>query len=152
MNNDSNIYGKIAEIVKSSDLRLIKAKQIAELIRDSRHYRWVGIYDIDEREIFAMAWSGNEAPAFPRFPRENGLNGTAVSSRSTVIANDVANDPRYLTTFGSTQSEVVVPVADPDSRSVLGTIDVESIERNAFGDADREFLEECARLIHPLWD
>lgn len=129
-----------------------KAERIAWLIRIGHGYRWVGIYDVTENEIAVIGWSGEGAPTVPRFPITQGLNGAAVASRRTVIVNDVANDPRYLTTFGNTQSEIIVPVIKPDTGKVIGTIDVESARKDAFGDEDREFLEACARMILPLWE
>ena len=44
---------------------------------------------------------------------------------------DVHKDPRYLPTFGSTQSEIVVPIMDEHGQ-VVGMIDVESEKLNAF--------------------
>ena len=44
----------------------------------------------------------------------------------------MAEDPRYLTAFGSTQSEIIVPVVDSAKRKVVGTIDVESEEKDTF--------------------
>ena len=44
-----------------------------------------------------------------------------------------------------------VPVLDPSTRSALGTIDVESPNVNAFGDADRALLEQCAAVLPPLY-
>jgi GAF domain-containing protein len=72
----------------------------------------------------------------------------AVSSGTTVVVDDVTADPRYLTTFGSTRSEIVVPVV---RETVRGLIDVESERPHAFGDADRTFLERCASTIVGLW-
>ena len=58
-------------------------------------------------------------------------------------------DPRYLTTFGSTRSEIVVPVV---TDGVRGLIDVESERPHAFGDADRAFLERCASAVRSLFE
>ena len=86
---------------------------------------------------------------FPTFPVEQGLNGAAVKTRAAVIANDVSRDSRYLTTLGSTRSEMVVPVL-LDGK-VVGTIDVESDEINRFAAIDREFIETCATKVASLW-
>ena len=64
---------------------------------------------------------------------------------------DVRKDPRYLTAFGNTLSEIIVPVLDPQSRTVIGTFDVESERANAFSISDQHMLEECARAALPLW-
>lgn len=111
-----------------------------------------GIYDVGEADISVIAWSGMGEPTFPRFPVSQGLNGAAVSARSTVVVNDVANDPRYLMTFGSTRAEMIVPVFNPVDGTVVGTIDVESMKKNAFTDEDKNFMEECARVMARLWE
>jgi L-methionine (R)-S-oxide reductase len=150
LNNDE-LLRHIAEVLNSSADRTAKARRIAEAVRLAGNYRWVGIYDVGEREIAAIAWSGMGAPAHPRFPVTQGLSGQAVSTRRAVVSNDVANDPRYLTAFGSTQSEIVIPVTSPESQEVVGTLDVESEVKGAFTEIDRRRLEEYARAIAPLW-
>jgi L-methionine (R)-S-oxide reductase len=130
--------------------RAAQAVRIAELIRQAGSYRWVGIYAVTEREIAAIGWSGPGAPAHPRFPVTQGLSGAAVVTRRAVVVNDVTADPRYLTAFASTLSEAIVPVVDPDAGTVVGTLDVESGERDAFTDADRQALERCAAALAGL--
>lgn len=104
-------------------------------------------------EIAALAWTGSEARAFPRFSATQGLNGAAVRSGQTVSVPVVARDPRYLTAFGTTRSEVVVLVRGPErgGGAVRGTIDVESERVSAFGGEDVAFLEACAEALAPLW-
>ena len=64
---------------------------------------------------------------------------------------DVREDPRYLTAFGSTRSEIIVPVLDRAGRKVVGTIDVESEEVDAFSEEDRAALERCAVALAELF-
>ena len=122
---------------------------MADAIRRAGDYRWVGVYDVGETEIRIVAWSGGGPPAYPAFPRTQGLSGAAVAGARTVVANDVANDPRYLEAFGDTRAEIIVPVVVDGT--VRGTIDVESATPNAFARADEEFLETCAAAALPLW-
>ena len=75
--------------------RATKAQRAVDLIRALGPYRWAGVYDVLPKEISVLAWSGPEAPTYPRFPVTKGLNGTCVASRKPVIVQDVANDPRY---------------------------------------------------------
>ena len=49
-------------------------------------------------------------------------------------------------------SEIIVPVFDREGRSVIGTIDVESEEPNAFNRDFQTLLQACAELIRPLWE
>jgi putative methionine-R-sulfoxide reductase with GAF domain len=149
--NTQDALKQIAEALDSSDERSVKAQRVAELVRLAGDYRWVGIYDVGEREISVIAWSGKGAPAYPRFPVNQGLSADAVSSGRTIVSNDVANDPRYLTAFGNTKSEIIVPIADERSHQIVGTLDLESDVKNAFTDEDRRRLEEYARAMAPLW-
>lgn len=145
------ILKSIRRILDSSDERNLKAERVAEAIRLSGNYRWVGIYDVGEKEIANVAWSGPAAPHYPRFPVNAGLSGEAVATRGTVISNDVANDPRYLTAFGTTRSEIIIPVITPSDGKVVGTLDVEDARAHAFADVDRRFLETCAHALTRLW-
>ena len=68
-----------------------------------------------------------------------------------MIVADVRKDPRYLTAFGTTLSEIIVPVLDPQRGEVIETIDVESEQADAFSARDQQLLEECAMEALPLW-
>jgi GAF domain-containing protein len=119
---------------------------MAEMIRTARDYRWVGIYKIVRGDFVIVAKTGKCPPAYPRFPITQGLAATALESKQAIIVADVHKDPRYLPTFGSTQSEIVVPVIT-EANKVVGFIDVESENVNAFSENDRDFLEHAAYLI-----
>jgi L-methionine (R)-S-oxide reductase len=130
--------------------RVAKAQRAIDLIRPLGPYRWAGLYDVLRTEIAVIAWSGPEAPTYPRFPIAKGLNGACVSGRRPVIVQDVVNDARYLTTIGGTRGEMIQPAFN-DTGVVVGTIDVESDRVNAFGSRDEELLAACAKNIFWLW-
>jgi putative methionine-R-sulfoxide reductase with GAF domain len=69
-----------------------------------------------------------------------------------IVDGDVSADPRYLTAFGTTPSEIIVPVFDRAGKVVVGTIDVESEEPNAFSKDIQDLLQNCSAAIRPLWD
>src|SRR5207302_10545104 len=96
-------------VVSSAGIREQKARQAAEIIREARNYRWVGIYDVLEAEIAVVGWTG-ELTAFPHFPRTEGLSGEAVRTGEVVVANDIRYESRYLPSCGTTQQAVVIPV------------------------------------------
>jgi L-methionine (R)-S-oxide reductase len=120
--------------------------EMAEMIRATRDYRFVGIYKVDHSDFVIVARTGTCPPAYPRFPTTQGLAGAALESKKAIMVADVHKDPRYLPTFGSTQSEIVVPVVT-ESEKVVGLIDVESEKLDAFTAADRDFLEHAAFVI-----
>ena len=142
----------LAVVADTEAPREDRARAAAEIVRGARDYRWVGIYDVGDEEIGAIAYTGTEAPAHPRLDVSLGLSGEAVRTRMTVVSNDVAADPRYLPAFESTRSEAIVPVLGPESGVVIGTLDVESDRTGAFSTEDVAFLEDCAAVLRPLFD
>jgi putative methionine-R-sulfoxide reductase with GAF domain len=139
--------------VTSGVEREIVLQSVADQIRDIGPYRWVGLYEIDGTDglVRNLVWSGHGAPEYPTFPIGKGLTSSAVASKQLVNVGDVSTDPRYLTAFGSTKSEIIVPILDPSGERVLGTVDVESEQRHAFDRETEELLKLCAHFVHPLW-
>ena len=146
-----NTLDQIRSAAAGGDDRVVKAKRLAELVRRLGDYRWVGIYDVGRAVVSIIGYSGPGAPAVATFPVTKGLNGAAIKDKKAVIVGDVRKDKRYLTAFGNTLSEMIVPVLDPSGNRVIGTIDVESEQANAFSDRDREMIEQCAQAALPLW-
>jgi L-methionine (R)-S-oxide reductase len=147
----NNVLGQIRSTAAGRDDRAVRAKRLAELIRTLGEYRWVGVYDVGPEQVSIIAWSGPGAPEYPTFPVSKGLTGAAIQQRKAVVVGDVRNDPRYLTAFGSTLSEIIVPVLAPGEERVIGTVDVESEHANAFSARDQQMIEQCAQAALPLW-
>jgi len=133
--------------------RRLAFEKVAAILRASGGYRWVGLYDVDRKAgiVVIAAWSGFGAPQYPRFCATQGLTGAAITARKTVNVADLTADPRYLTAFATTQSEIIVPVFDMQRENVIGTIDIESEHSNAFSEDVQAVVEACAELIRPLW-
>jgi L-methionine (R)-S-oxide reductase len=127
-----------------------RSQRIADLVRNATRRRWIGIYEVTPEEVVNLAWSGPAAPAHQRFPVGRGLTAAAISTRETVVSNDVARDPRYLTALASTGSELIVPIIVGDR--VAGTLDVEDARTNAFSDDDLRVLEQIAGEMRPLFE
>jgi L-methionine (R)-S-oxide reductase len=116
------------------------------MIRAARNYRWVGIYKVTKKEFVIMAASDDEPPAYPRFPLTQGLCGAALEAREPLVVGDVRQDARYLPTFHTTRSEIIVPMMN-GHRHIVGMLDAESENVDAFGEEDLQFLKRAADLI-----
>jgi GAF domain-containing protein len=112
-------------------------------------YNWVGIYVVQGKDLVLDAWSGPAATEHTRIPIGKGVCGYAAKTGRTEIVSDVSKDPRYLQCFLSTKSEIVVPVVGQDG--VLGEVDIDSDQLDAFSTVDREFLEAVARKSRDHW-
>jgi L-methionine (R)-S-oxide reductase len=137
---------EIGAFVLASGCKRKDMKKVAEMIRAARNYRWVGIYKIVKSDFVILTGSGDEPPAYPRFPTAQGLCGAVLESGKPIVVGDVRKDARYLPTFHTTRSEIIVPMRN-DHDQIVGMLDAESDEVNAFGEDDRQFLERAGGLI-----
>ena len=143
---------QIRSIAASGDNRIEKARRLAELVHKLGNYRWVGVFDVGAEQVALLGWSGEAGISeYPTFPVSKGLTGAAIKQKKTVNVGDVRKDKRYITAFGSTVSDMIVPVLDPSGERVIGTVDVESDKLDAFGPADQQMIEQCAQAALPLW-
>ncbi len=147
------LFARLADVLRGHNDRAEKAKRLTDILRAHGGYRWVGLYDVlpAQREISLIAYSGPRAPAFHGFPISKGLTGAAVRSKTIINVGDVRSDRRYLASSDNTQSELIVPVIDPASGEVCGTLDVESDRADAFSADDEQFFQSCATTMLPLW-
>ena len=122
-----NLLAELDTILSTDKERLRALQRAADAIKRFGKYRWLGLYEVDHSAglVRNLVWSGPGAPVYPTFPIHRGLTGAAIASRQTVNVADVARDPRYLTAFGSTKSEIIFPVFDNAGSRVVGTVDVE---------------------------
>lgn len=125
------------------------SQRVVEQLRDRfPHYDWAGIYWVDGTDLVLGPWTGPEATEHVRIPIGTGVCGAAAASGQTEIVADVDADPRYLACFTSTRSEIVVPIFHDGA--VVGEIDIDGSDLDAFDETDARFLEEVAALVAPL--
>ncbi|WP_298864246.1 ATP-binding protein [uncultured Sulfitobacter sp.] len=79
-----------------------------------------------------------------RIPFGNGITGQAAERREAIVVHDLKLDAHYITDTQQARSEICVPILC-DNR-VVGVIDSEHPEPNAFGDGELEVLITIAAL------
>jgi GAF domain-containing protein len=114
------------------------------LLYEGRHYFWIGIYLVIGETAVRQAFCGPVPPCHS-FALGKGNVGTTGQRGITKVVPDVNQDPTYSMCFRDTKSEIVVPIKI--ATRVLGVIDVESDQANAFGREERVLLEEVAGLL-----
>ena len=68
-----------------------------------------------------------------------GITGAAAQQQKTLVVEDVRRDPRYLLTVDGVRSEIAVPLVARGE--LVGVIDLQSTELNAFGEQEKNLLE-----------
>ncbi|MBE7514432.1 MAG: GAF domain-containing protein [Anaerolineales bacterium] len=122
-------------------------RQIVTLVHNTFNYYAVNVYTYDPHrdEVRLRASSQNDFDrrAFALKPGE-GLAGAAYSQAGAIIVPDVSKDSRYLplAALPKTRSEFCLPLMI--ERRVLGVLDVQSDQLDAFKDDDAFTLESLA--------
>jgi|SRR5579864_1365986 len=138
---------EFAELARSANAAELLMDSISRTLHEAMaRYNWVGFYLMENSVPPALVvgpYAGSFIPQV-RIPLDKGLCGAAATAKETVVANNVASDPRYL---GSemVKSNLVVPILV--NNTVVAELDVESYFTNTFQKQDQEFLESCARLV-----
>lgn len=111
------------------------------------YYNWTGFYMLDpeDPETLVLGSFRGAPTEHVRIPVNQGICGAAVAQNTTVIVDDVNADPRYLACSLETKSEIVVPIRV--NGNVVGEIDIDSHNPAAFSQQDKDFLEQCARIV-----
>ena len=137
------------------DARSVLALQqgmLETIARSLSYYNWIGFYMLDREDsaILVLGPYYGEPTPHERIPVTQGICGAAVRCNETIIVEDIASDPRYLSCSLGTKSEIVAPIRARGC--VVGEIDVDSDRLNAFQLEDREFLERCAEIVGQFLD
>ena len=128
-------------------LRNLQMEIVKAIAQNLQGYDWAGFYMLDpaDPEMLVLGPFVGAPTPHVRIPVTQGICGAAVAGGETVVVDDVASDPRYLSCSIETKSEIVVPIyADG---KVIGEIDIDSHQPAAFNSTDRTFLEETARIV-----
>jgi GAF domain-containing protein len=104
-------------------------------------YFWTGFYLVDpdrSDELVVGPYQG--ALGCLRIAFGRGVCGAAAQSRRTQIVADVHAFPGHIACDSRSNSEIVVPVFDPDG-ALIGVLDVDSTAYGAFDEVDAAGLE-----------
>jgi len=114
------------------------------LVSNYRHFNWAGIYLLEDGMLQLGPYIGDPSPHVS-IPIGEGICGAAVREGKTIVVPDVNADNRYLACSFTTKSEIVVPIRK--NNEIVGEIDIDSDEPDAFKDYDREVLELVAEKL-----
>lgn len=125
---------------------------VVQAVQDVMGYPMASILLLDEsrKELVASAISTHKRDLIPlgdRVPLGRGMVGTAAHTGQTQLANDVLSNPNYIRAPGGWDpgSEISLPLKS--GGRVLGVLDVEAEQKNAFRPDDVQVLETLADQV-----
>jgi L-methionine (R)-S-oxide reductase len=108
---------------------------------------WTGFYLVDPAkgdELVVGPYAGTLGCLRIRFGR--GVCGTAAATRQTQLVPDVHAFPGHIACDSRSMSEIVVPLVTADD-VLLGVLDVDSAEADAFDADDQAGLEAICAIV-----
>jgi len=131
-------------------LRLLEEK-IIRFTRDLMHFDHFAIRLLDRKtnklELVICVGLPPEAMEVELFASTegNGISGYVAASGRSYICPDIERDPRYVTGLDLARSSLTVPLSLHDK--VIGVFNIESRQRAAFNEDDRQFAEIFGRYV-----
>ncbi len=131
-------------------LKLLEEK-IISFTRELMHFDHFAIRLLDRKtnklEMVISAGLPNDALNVELFaaPEGNGISGYVAATGRSYICPDVERDPRYVTGLDQARSTLTVPLRLHDK--VIGIFNIESRQRAAFNEDDRQFADIFGRYV-----
>ncbi len=125
-------------------------QEVCDLLRGAvPRWGWVGFYLADPagREELVLGPFSGKPTEHVRIPFGSGVCGRAAAAGSTILVPDVSLEGNYLSCSPDVRSEIVVPVLHEGS--LVGELDIDSDEIDAFDEDDSRLLERIAGLCAP---
>ncbi len=140
-------------IVSSQDLESL-LNEVTSLVSGRFNFYHVGIFLLDENQEFAVLRAANSAGGKRMLARQHklavgqtGMVGFVTSKGQPRIATDVGLDAVFFNNpdLPQTRSEMALPLIG--SGQVIGALDVQSTQSNAFSDEDVELFTTLADQV-----
>ena len=122
----------------------LMATLACEIHHSDDRFDWTGFYRVTEPELLKIGpYQGGHGCLVIPFAR--GVCGAAARTGQTQLVPDVEAFPGHIACASSTRSELVIPVFA--QRGVIGVLDIDSNQPDAFTQADADALELILRNV-----
>jgi len=149
----ASLLDEVRKIVTGSNPRERKLQHICQLLADEvLYYNWVGFYLVDlegEQELVLGPFVG-EPTEHNLISFGDGICGQVADAQEMFVIQDVSQENNYLSCSPDVQSEIVVPLFNPEDE-LIGELDIDSHTKSPFTDEDRLFLDRVGELVGGLF-
>jgi GAF domain-containing protein len=119
---------------------------VAAALKEQFGWLWVGFYLVKGDTLVVGPFQG--PVACTRIRKGKGVCGTSWAEERTLIVPDVEAFPGHIACSSLSRSEIVVPIrAGKDGKEIIGVLDVDSVDLNAFDEEDQRWLEDVVKFI-----
>ena len=148
MSNHEQLLKEFSAYAQNAPNAAALMTHISQRLHDQlARYNWVGFYLVDQADpgmLVVGPYVGSFSPNV-RIPINKGLCGAAALTRQTVVVNNVASDPRYLSGSEIVKANLVAPIFA--GKELVAELDIESYFANTFTRAEQTFAESIAVIV-----
>ncbi len=139
------IYDQLQELLTKTENKVARMATAAALVHHKMpHFFWTGFYTLVEGELIVGPYQGPLACQV--LEKKKGVCWAGVERKETIVVPDVHKFPGHIACDSRSNSEIVVPLIDPDNQ-VWGVLDVDSRKLDAFSEVDKDWLGRISKLI-----
>ncbi|MFO8234002.1 MAG: GAF domain-containing protein [Bacteroidales bacterium] len=142
------IYNQLEELLPTSSDELARMSTvIAVLHHKMDYYFWTGYYFLKADKLIVGPYQG--PVACQELTKNEGVCWTGINNQKTIVVADVEKFPGHIACDSRSKSEIVVPIRN-NNNHLIGVLDIDSKELDAFDDIDQHELENIVKLIYQV--
>jgi GAF domain-containing protein len=136
---------QILAILEGETNLVANLANVAAGLKEQFGWLWVGFYLVDS--VDELVLGPFQGPvACTRIRKGRGVCGTSWAKGETIIVPDVEKFPGHIACSSASRSEIVVPIYK--NGSMVGVLDVDSVELDQFDETDKYFLEQLIEKMN----
>jgi len=139
----ATLLPQIRALLEGETDAIANLANVAAALKEQFGWLWVGFYLVKDGELVVGPFQG--PVACTRIRKGRGVCGTSWAEERTLIVPDVEAFPGHIACSSPSRSEIVVPIRA--GSTIVGVLDVDSAELNAFDGVDQQNLEEVVKII-----
>ncbi len=151
MNTTENLFNEIKKVVQDKRENTTKLQEICNILKANfKQFNWVGFYLADpvKKELHLGPFVG-EPTEYKIIKYGEGICGQAAQAEKTFLIPDVSKEFNYLPGSARVHSEIAVPLIR--NNQLMGILDIDSHQLNAFSASEQRLLEQIASVIAEIF-
>ena len=138
---------QIKSIIDPSLPLVSNLSNASAVLKDMENINWVGFYLVNGDKLYLGPFQGDVACTI--IPKGKGVCGTSFEKKETIIVPNVNEFKGHIACSSLSKSEIVVPIIKYNE--VVALIDVDAPIYDRFNNEDKDFLNEVAEILSPLF-
>lgn len=138
------ILPQIQALLEGETDTIANLSNTAAALQHHFNWHWVGFYLVRSGQLVLGPFQG--PPACTRIAYGRGVCGQAWQQGQTLIVPNVHAHPDHIACSPHSQSEIVVPLRDPNG--IWGVLDIDADTLAAFDQTDAQYLETLVQWLH----